>query len=186
MSFVQRLFLAGLLTATALAVPSPTRIRRNPTITERDDAIPTICGDIIDAVNNFSSVFYASDAYDCLTSVPFNEAVAVRFIDYYNTTIQFQSTLSYLRDPPTGYQQPAVDVQEELAAIKRNVTAGVYKNEYVFEADLQSLVYRMHDAHVDLYAGILAAFSFASPYNLISASADGKQLPQLFIEGVSL
>jgi hypothetical protein len=65
-----------------------------------------------------------------LTSVPFNEAVAVRFINYYNTTIQFQSTLSYLKNPPTGYQQPTVDFQGGLEKIKNNVTSGVYKNQY--------------------------------------------------------
>lgn len=73
--------------------------------------------------------FYASDAFACLTSVPFNQAVAVRFIDYYNTTIQFQSTLSYLKNPPEGYQQPAVDFEGELEKIKINATTGVYKNQ---------------------------------------------------------
>ena len=111
--------------------------------------------------------------------MPFNDAVALRFVDYYNTTIQFQSTLAFLRNPPAAYQQPAVDVLQGLQQIKQNITSGVYKSQYVFEADLQHLVYRMHDAHVDLNSGILAAFTFASPYSVVSASVDGKQLPQL-------
>ena len=56
-------------------------------------------------------IFFASEVYECLSSVPFNPAVGLRFIEYFNTTIQFQSTLAYLRDPPTGYQQPAIDVK---------------------------------------------------------------------------
>ncbi len=185
MSLIQRLItLVSFLATTVLTAPSPVQIREAPTLAERDDGTPTpICGAIIDAVNAGNRVFYAADAYDCLISVPFNAAVATRFIDYYNTTIQFQGTLAYLKNPPTGYQQPAVDVQNELAAIKRNVTSGVYKNEYEFEADLQSLVYRMHDAHVQLSAGVLAAFTFASPYSLVSASVDGKQLPKLYLQG---
>ncbi|KAL9086788.1 MAG: hypothetical protein Q9165_006935 [Trypethelium subeluteriae] len=140
----------------------------------------TICGDIIAAVDEGQIYFDAEDAYDCLTSVPFNPAVASSFIQYYNTTLQFQSTLAYLKNPPQGYQQPAVDVLSQLELIQQNVTAGYYKNEYAFEADLQLLIYAMHDTHVALSAGALAAFSFASPYSITSASIDGKQPPQVF------
>lgn len=35
----------------------------------------------------------ASLAYACLTSVPFNSAVALGFLDYYHDTLKFQSTL---------------------------------------------------------------------------------------------
>jgi hypothetical protein len=124
--------------------------------------------------------------YECLTSVPFNPAVATRFIEYYNTTLQFQSTLAYLKDPPQGYQQPAVDVLQSLKQIQQNITAGHYTNEYSFEADLQLLVYSLHDAHVTLTAGALSAFSFASPYSISSASVDGKQPPQVYITGTVL
>ena len=124
--------------------------------------------------------------YECLTSVPFIPSVATRFIEYYNTTLQFQSTLAYLRDPPQGYQQPAVDVLQGLQQIQQNITAGHYASEYGFEADLQLLVYSLHDAHVTLTAGALSAFSFASPYSISSASVDGKQAPQVFITGTAL
>ena len=115
-----------------------------------------------------------------MTSVPFNAAVASNLIQYYNTTLQFQSTLAYLSNPPQGYQQPAVDVLNQLELIQQNVTAGYYQNEYAFEADLQLLVYSMHDTHVALTAGALAAFSFSSPLSITSASVDGKQPPQIF------
>jgi hypothetical protein len=74
------------------------------------------------------NLFYAETVFQCLSSVPFNTAVASRFLDYYNSTLQFQSTLAYLKDPPEGYQQPPIDVLEVLDQIKRNVTAGVYPN----------------------------------------------------------
>jgi hypothetical protein len=116
-----------------------------------------------------------------LRSIPFNTAVATRFIDYYNMTLQFQSTLAYLKDPPQGYQQPAVDVLQVLSQIQSNVTAGIYQNQYDFEADVQLLVNRMHDYHVTLSSGILDAFSFLSPSGLVSASVDGKQLPEIYL-----
>ncbi|KAK2028800.1 peptidase S41 family protein [Colletotrichum zoysiae] len=141
-----------------------------------------ICGEIIDAVNEGFRIFYASDAYLCLTSVPFNDAVALRFIEYYNTTMQFQSTLAYLKNPPQGYQQPAFDLVQGLSNLRQNVTSGIYKNQYDFEADLQYLVYSLHDAHVDLSSGVLSAFSFASPFSLVTASTDGKETPKVYFE----
>jgi hypothetical protein len=116
-------------------------------------------------------------------SVPFNPAVALRFLQYYNTTIEFQSTLAYLKDPPAGYQQPAVDVFATLKAIENNVTSGVYINQYAFEQDVQLLSHAMHDGHVDISMGISSAFSFASPYYISSASVDGKAAPQIYFTG---
>ncbi|WYZ36323.1 hypothetical protein EsH8_XII_000073 [Colletotrichum jinshuiense] len=139
-----------------------------------------MCGRIIDDVNRGVLVFYAADAYECLMSVPFHQAPALRFIEYYNTTMQFQSTLSYVKNPPPGYQQPAFDFMGELEKLKHNVTVGVFKSQYDFEVALQYLVYSVHDAHVDLYAGILSVFSYASPVPLVAASIDGKELPKIY------
>ena len=202
MSFIYLPVLLCLISAVC-SKPAPRPIPQNtPTTTGAAAPQPTICGDIIDEVNEgmlrarrshkiittnkFPGfvVFFASDAYDCLTSVPFNPAVATRFIDYYNTTIQFQSTLAYLKDPPQGYQQPAANVLQGLELIQQNVDAGSYKNQYAFEADLQLLIYSMHDAHVTLTAGALSAFSFASPYSITSASIDGRQSPQVYLTGI--
>lgn len=131
-----------------------------------------------------STLFYASDAYDCLRSVPFNPAVALRFIRFFNETLQFQSTLAYLKTPPNGYQQPAVDIVARLSEIQGRVNSGYYQNEYAFEQDIYLLAYAAHDDHVDLSAGILSVFSFASPYYLSSVSIDGKQAPQIFFTGM--
>jgi hypothetical protein len=114
--------------------------------------------------------------------VPFNSAVALRFIDYYNTTLQFQSTLENLKSPPAEYQRPPVDVVHDLESIGRNVTAGVYRNQYEFEAELHLLVSRMFDTHVWLNAGILSAFSFVNAHGLISASEDGITPPEVYID----
>ncbi|KAK1985867.1 peptidase S41 family protein [Colletotrichum cereale] len=168
----------------ALAQPSrsPKPMSRRQDGSEESVRPENICGEIIEAVNDGFRIFYASDTYLCLTSVPFNDAVALRFIEYYNTTMQFQSTLAYLKNPPQGYQQPAFDLIQGLSDLKENVTSGVYKNQYDFEADLQYLVYSVHDAHVDLSSGILSAFSFASPLSLVTASIDGKETPKVYFE----
>lgn len=171
------LFLAGVLSSpTPVVRPKAVRVRQ-----ESSDPQSTACGDIIDSVNEGFAYFYATDAYDCLTSVPFNAAVAARFVDYVNTTLQFQSTLAYIKNPPPGYQQPAVDVLAELQSIKDNVTTNVYKNQYQFEIDLHRLFYSTHDAHLYFTAGITAAFSFLAPFSITAASSDGKSLPQVYI-----
>ena len=126
------------------------------------------------------STFTAKQAYDCLTSVPFNPAIATRFINYYNDTVQFQTTLAYLKDPPASYQQPAVDLLAGLEQIQKDIDNGAFPNQYAFEATLQNLVYSAHDAHFQLETGILAAFTFLSPYPLVALSEDGVQIPKVY------
>jgi hypothetical protein len=149
------------------------------------------CGLLFDAVKvelsqGLFPVFFASDVYTCLTSVPFLPAVALRFLAYYNTTLQFQSTLAFLRDPPPEYQQPAVDVLAELERIRQNVLAGGYTRQYNFEVDVQKVVRAIHDSHVELVAGVLAPFTFASPFDIVSASIDGQALPKPYLKRMSI
>jgi len=131
-------------------------------------------------------IYTAKLAYDCLTSAPFNQAVAVAFLQYYNDTIQFQSTLAYLKNPPRSYQQPAIDVQASLNTIWQRVQAGEFQNEYTFEVAVQQVIYATHDDHVTLSAGILSAFTFGSPLSIVSASTNGIALPKVYIQGQSI
>ncbi|KAI4676907.1 uncharacterized protein J4E84_009207 [Alternaria hordeiaustralica] len=96
-------------------------------------------------------------------------------------TLQFQSTLEYLKAPPAGYQRAPFDVDHALEQIKQNVTTAVYNNQYEFEAQVQLLVTQIRDTHVVLNAGALSAFSFAGSFGLVSASIDGKQVPEIYL-----
>ena len=132
----------------------------------------------------FSDQFFTAKlAYDCLLSAPFNATVASSFLQYWNDTLQFQSTLEYLKNPPPSYQQPAVDVVGSLNNISRRINAGDFKTEYAFEAAVQEVVYAAHDDHLILDFGILSAFQFGSPLRIVSASTDGIQLPKVYIVG---
>lgn len=173
---------------SALATPVARSTLSNPVVgpqpvRARDDTVPdpNPCGTIIDWVNEGYAYFEASMAFDCLNSVPFNPAVGTRFVNYVNTTIQFQSTLAYLKNPPKGYQQPPVDLVGGLQEIQNNITAGYYLNQYVFEAEVQKLLYSAHDAHLSLTAGAMAAFSFLAPFKISAASTDGKALPKVYV-----
>lgn len=127
------------------------------------------------------SWFWASDVYECLLSVPFNAAVATRFLQYYNETVQFQSTLDLLKAPPASYRQAPVDLVQGLAQIQARVAANEYNNQYAFERDLQALVLSVHDAHFVLYAGILNQFTFGSVYEVITLSEDGRKAPEVYV-----
>jgi hypothetical protein len=116
--------------------------------------------------------------------VPFNGAVATRFLKYYNDTIQFQSNLAYLKNPPASYQQPKVDFVGGLAEIQADIDSGKFTNEYEFEATLQTLIYSTHDAHVNLIAGILGVFTFGSIYDIASVSLNGTSLPKVYFSGM--
>ncbi|KAI9767093.1 MAG: hypothetical protein M1840_005882 [Geoglossum simile] len=161
-----------LLAGTSLAAPaSPATGAQAPQ--------STACGTIVNSQDTI--VFNASLAFECLTSVPFNPAVATRFLQYYNDTLQFQSTLTYLKNPPSSYQQPGVDLLGGLGELQQAIDAGSFPNQYEFEAALQTLLYAAHDGHVNLYAGILSAFNFASPYDIVSLSLDGLQIPKVYL-----
>ncbi|KAI1146194.1 hypothetical protein F4825DRAFT_441452 [Nemania diffusa] len=167
---ITKLLIVGPIAAAQLATATSTLTA--PT------AQSTACGEI---VNSDNVTFSASLVYECMTSVPFNAAVATRFIAYYNDTLQFQSTLAYLKNPPPSYQQSGVDLIGGLGRLQQNVDEGLYGNQYDFETDLIRLVYAAHDGHLYIDAGVLAAFSFASPSDIVSVSLDGISPPKVYL-----
>ncbi|MCJ1476069.1 hypothetical protein MMC13_004734 [Lambiella insularis] len=118
---------------------------------------------------------------NCLLTVPFNSTIGAQFVQYLKDTVVFQSTLGYLRNPPTSYQQPPVDILAALNAIGANITAGTYENEYDFEASVGAVLLAAHDAHLNVNAGALSVFSFGSAYAISSVSIDGIQVPQVYL-----
>ncbi|KAL9048538.1 MAG: hypothetical protein Q9162_007667 [Coniocarpon cinnabarinum] len=173
--------------STAAGIPKTAGSKREASQFKRDASSTSpqdldACGRLIAQYNNDGiSQFPAKDAYNCLTAVPFNADVGRSFLDYVSGTLAFQSDLAYLRDPPPSYQQPAVDVLEALHAVGDNIDSGVYTNEYAFEADLQRIIYRMCDNHLNLEAGLLWTFTFGSPINIVSVSSNGVQFPQPYV-----
>ena len=121
-------------------------------------------------------------ALACLTSVPFDAAVGSDFISYWNDTLQYQSTLAFLRNPPEGYQQPPADLLAGIQQIQNDIDAGAFKNQYAFEAALQKLLLSANDMHLHLTGGILAAFAFGVTGGVVSVSSDGVELPKVYLE----
>ncbi|PMD46382.1 peptidase S41 family protein-like protein [Hyaloscypha variabilis F] len=158
------------LVSVSTALPSLTKRASSPE--------STACGDV---VNSEDDVITATLAYECLTSVPYNGAVAARFMEYFYDSAEFQSNLAYLKSPPPSYQQAGVDFLGGLELIQAKINNGGYANQYEFEAALQALIYSTHDGHLFLSSGILSLFSFGSQYQIASVSIDGVELPKVYI-----
>ncbi|KAL4889444.1 hypothetical protein BDV59DRAFT_210361 [Aspergillus ambiguus] len=128
-----------------------------------------------------AEILTATQAYNCLRSVPFNPAVATRLLQYLNDTIQFHSTLAYLANPPPGYQQPAVDLVAGLARIQGGINNGMFSNEYDFETALYRLLTAAHDDHLTATGGILQTFVYGAPWDIVSVSVDGIEPPKVYV-----
>jgi hypothetical protein len=144
------------------------------------------CGQIADAVARSAAdlpVVDAELAIACLRSLPFYATDASSTVDEIKKIVEFQSTLSYLKDPPEGYPNPPVDIVAGLDGIKSNAESGRYSNEYDFEVDIAALMVKAHDGHLG-WNGMAFAGTFvwrrSSNIALISASKDGSEVPQIW------
>ncbi|KAL1799097.1 hypothetical protein ACET3X_003134 [Alternaria dauci] len=164
-------------------------IELDPTTTESvSGPIETnqACGDIAELVANDFSEFPVVDAalaYACLKSLPFDSTDASSTVDEIKKMVEFQSTLTYLKDPPRGWPNEAVDIVAGLDDIKSNVESGQYSNEFDFETDIASLMVKAHDGHLG-WNGMAYAGAFrwrrSSAFTLVSASRDGSEIPQIW------
>lgn len=72
-------------------------------------------------------------AYDCITSVPLNKSAALDLIDSIKPYFRWQSTVTFLKDPPAEYVekiQPGVDIWGGLADIESKVESETFTNEF--------------------------------------------------------
>ncbi|KAI9831923.1 MAG: hypothetical protein M1819_004645 [Sarea resinae] len=140
------------------------------------------CASISSLSKGGSDSVPAALAYDCLNSVPINVNRATQLVEGLYPYVQWQSTLSYLANPPEGYLEPAIDILGGLDAIGRNVTSNVYKSEYAFQMDLYNLFVGAHDGHFTFVGDAVgSAFSFMRGLEIVSVSSDGQQLPQVYV-----
>ncbi|KAE8383130.1 hypothetical protein BDV26DRAFT_287916 [Aspergillus bertholletiae] len=104
-----------------------------------------------------------------------------QLVRYVNDTIQFHSTLAYLANPPSSYQQPAVDLVDELSQLQHDIDHGVFHNEYAFETALRHLIHAARDDHLTFVGGAFSRFTYIAPYGIVSISLDGIELPKVYI-----
>lgn len=122
-------------------------------------------------------------AYACLKSVPIDKDVASDTVKSVKNMVEWQSTLSYLKNPPKGYGDEGVDIQKGLDDIASKVSSGGYDNEFDFETDIAALFAKAHDGHLT-FSGMAHSGVFAwrrdREIALISGSEDGKSDPKIW------
>jgi hypothetical protein len=64
--------------------------------------------------------------------VPLYKNNALKLVNEIQPYVEWQSTTSYLKDPPSGYQMPDVDLHAEFKAVAIKIMNGTYINEYDF------------------------------------------------------
>ncbi|ORY19297.1 hypothetical protein BCR34DRAFT_472245 [Clohesyomyces aquaticus] len=160
--------------------PSVTQTISGPVSTAK--ACSQIAGFVGNSRLEFPSV-EAELAFACLKSVPIDATAASFTIDSLKQMVQFQSTLAYLKSPPKGYSNDPVDLIGGLNDIQSKVNNRGYSNEYDFETDIATLLVKAHDGHLS-FDGMAYGGTFrwrrSRQVSLISASADGKEMPKVW------
>jgi len=99
--------------------------------------------------------------------------------------LQWQSTITWLKDPPDSYYLDAVDLLGEIDKIGEKAADGGYESEYDFAAAIYHLMLAAHDGHLWYYNDIFKVFSFQNRlmHNVVSVSVDGVSVPKLYHKG---
>lgn len=129
----------------------------------------------------------ADIAEACLASVPLNKDEDMALIEELMLYLSWQSNIEYLLHPPAGYTEQGIDILTKIQTIYNGLSDGTYKDEYHFQADLSEALNEAYDFHLYFYPDISNIFFFqrgnfdaSDRFALVSVSADGQALPQLF------
>ncbi|KAK6541578.1 hypothetical protein TWF694_007381 [Orbilia ellipsospora] len=120
-------------------------------------------------------------AYDCLRSVPLEKASTLDFLQVVTQFFQFQSTLSYLKNPPANYDQGSVDIIGGLQDIHKKVESGSLTSWYELENQVSDLMDKSHEGHLHVGLPLRKIINFSCPISLVNLSPDGKTLPKVFV-----
>ncbi|KAI1305450.1 hypothetical protein F5Y03DRAFT_406358 [Xylaria venustula] len=121
----------------------------------------------------------ASLAYECLKSVTVHKEPAIRLIEGLKPFLEWQSDQSYLKDPPSDYPYPPVDILGDLERISSDLQAGKYNGELEWQEDLfKTISGKPHNGHLSYHPDLLTVpFEWVRPWTLVSVSEDGTSLP---------
>ncbi|KXH54818.1 peptidase S41 family protein [Colletotrichum salicis] len=121
-------------------------------------------------------------AFDCLQTVPNKKGPAKDLIKSLKAYVQWQSTLSWLKNPPASYMLPPTDIEGGLDEIEKKSEAGSYKSEYEFQLAVFQLIASAHDGHFAFRGDVFKGFSFRNNLaaDIVSVSRDGVEVPKLY------
>ncbi|KAH6630049.1 hypothetical protein B0J18DRAFT_474681 [Chaetomium sp. MPI-SDFR-AT-0129] len=120
-------------------------------------------------------------AYRCLKSVSLNQTLATSYLSEITKYTQFQSTLSNLKNPPSDFYWPAVDLIGELESISKDLSTGHYTSQYDLDIDIAKVWASAHDGHFHTATCTAGGISFERSVYLISVSPDGLKDPLVYV-----
>ncbi|KAI1635526.1 peptidase s41 family protein [Biscogniauxia mediterranea] len=117
----------------------------------------------------------ASVAHACLNSVPIDKDGALKFVTEMEPYVEWQSDTVFKKNPPADYYYPPHDIWAAINAVKADITADKYANEYEWQADLYKKVFGpAHDGHFVVYSDALtSALEWQRPFALVSVGEEG-------------
>ncbi|PSK41798.1 hypothetical protein B9Z65_9184 [Elsinoe australis] len=143
--------------------------------------ISSIASSVLAADPKALPTFVPSDVLACQKDTPLNTTLATAQVQSLKNFLQFQSTLAFLKDPPSTYDLPAVDVMAELDMINVKVSQSVYQDQSEMDEALYDIFKRASDGHLTVVPCSIGAYSSATGVDLISISTDGVELPKIYM-----
>ncbi|KAH8429119.1 uncharacterized protein LDX57_006789 [Aspergillus melleus] len=119
-------------------------------------------------------------AHQCLLSLPFDPRRAAAFVTEVKKNLQWHSTIDTLKNPPSGYLSPAVDLLGELDHLHQKALKQEFSSQFEFDTALQRLLASANDGHL-VYSGCSQRiFQFTVPTQIASVSSDGLEIPEIY------
>ncbi|PVH71096.1 hypothetical protein DL98DRAFT_616536 [Cadophora sp. DSE1049] len=125
-------------------------------------------------------------AYACLQSSAIDNNLAASYVTELKKYYQFQSSIAYLKNPPTDYSYPPVDFLGGLDDIASKATAGGFASQYEFDLALSNLVYSVKDGHTfsqPCTSGTISYLRGRDTLSLVSITEDGTSAPAVYLRG---
>ena len=123
----------------------------------------------------------AEVGYNCLNSVKVDVAGDIQQIEELKAYLQWQTTFTYLSNPPAGYTEKPVDILGGLDLIAQKVRNGSYTSEWAVQSNISSLLNQAYDNHLSFISDMASVIGFERNHSLVSISKDGVALPELYI-----
>jgi len=105
----------------------------------------------------------------------------IQQIEELKAYLQWQTTFTYLSNPPAGYTEKPVDILGGLDLIAQKVKNGSYTSEWAVQSDISSLLNQAYDNHLIFISDMAVVIAFERNHSLVSISKDGIALPELYI-----
>ncbi|PLB51538.1 peptidase S41 family protein [Aspergillus steynii IBT 23096] len=135
------------------------------TAADRNKALPRVSPDL---------------AHQCLLSMPFDSRRAAAYITEVKKVLQWHSTLDTLKNPPSGYLSPAVDLLGGLDFIRQKALKKEFSSQFEFDTALQRLLSSANDGHLGLETCSQQIFLFENANPIVSVSSDGLEIPEIY------